>query len=488
MQTTEAPPRKGPNPFAKRKYGELQKITDRVYLFRNIVNSGVIITPDGVAVVDTQINEPMARRMVAAIREITDAPIRYAINTHYHWDHWAGNDVFRAEGARIVGNVLTREFMEVRNVRQRRFLKSRGFSMPDHDPSYPELTYDGELTLRLGDFPIHLSHIGRAETDDPTMVWLPEERIAVSGDTLMTGSFPILGQPVMNEGMSENRAWIRTLEKLKSFDPVHVIPGHGPLGGIPEIDFFIRLQEYFLTEVRIRVGQGKSQSEIIREIESALPELYANMPVTWGTPRYAILRAIQSMTGWQHLKPTAIPQPDRESLAGGLAGLEGTGDVYIEAARRFAKEKRYDLALGIIEEGAQKYPGDPAVWTERGKLLVEASRSPASVLEKGDFFIEARRSIDKALEAEPGFGPALLFLGSYMVQGAYRNGDDPAEGMALLQKALAAPLTDPELAQVHFALGLGHRTNGEEEKAAAAFREALALDPSCMPARMALNG
>ena len=88
-------------PFAPRQYGQLVKVTERVYLFRNIVNSSIIIGDKGVAVIDTQVNQMMARRLRNAIRTITDKPILYAINTHYHWDHTNGNTIFHEVGATV---------------------------------------------------------------------------------------------------------------------------------------------------------------------------------------------------------------------------------------------------------------------------------------------------------------------------------------------------------------------------------------------------
>src|SRR3972149_10123105 len=128
------------NPFGKLQYGSLKKVTEHCYIFRNVVNSGIIVTDEGVCVVDTQINAPMARRMLKAIRTVTNAPIRYVINTHYHWDHWAGNDVFKEAGATLISGELTRDFMQLRNRRQRAFLRSRGFAVPDQDPAIPAKT------------------------------------------------------------------------------------------------------------------------------------------------------------------------------------------------------------------------------------------------------------------------------------------------------------------------------------------------------------
>ena len=76
------------NPFAPRKYGELVQVTDRVYLFRNIVNSSIIIGDNGVAVIDTQVKPNDGKNVyLGLLNSVTDKPILYAINTHYHWDH-----------------------------------------------------------------------------------------------------------------------------------------------------------------------------------------------------------------------------------------------------------------------------------------------------------------------------------------------------------------------------------------------------------------
>ncbi|HET6464636.1 MAG TPA: MBL fold metallo-hydrolase [Nitrospiria bacterium] len=474
------------NPFGKLQYGSLKKVTDRCYLFRNVVNSGIVVTPEGVVVVDTQINAPMARRMMAAIRTVTDAPIKYVINTHYHWDHWAGNDVFREAGATLISGELTKEFMHRRSFRQRAFLRSRGFAIPEKDPALPERTFDEKLTLTLGSIPVHILYLGQAETDDAMAVHLPTERCLISGDTLMTGSFPILGQPVMSEGLSDDRAWIKTLYKMKSLSPEKIIPGHGPLGGPADIDFFIGLQTYFLDEVIPLYEQGKTTDEIIRTVEAKLPERYSNLPQVWGTPRYAILRILCSIRGWQEMKPSAIPKVDPELLKIPLKELEDHPQSYIRAAEFFEMENKLDLAIGIMNEGCERHSKDPGIWVARGRLLLKCSRAAGSVLERADFFQEVCRSAEKALSIDPRHAPALVLYGSYHAMGAFRNGDDPTEAMMLLERALALPMEPAEEAKARFFLGICYRAMEREDLAVACFNKALELDPSYAPPRMAM--
>ena len=143
------------NPFAPRSYGELQKVTDRVYIFRNITNSSFVIGDDGVAVIDTQVSRPTAENLIRQLRSVTDKPVRYVINTHYHWDHTNGNQLFKDMGAVIVSSKLTKEFMEVRKDRQKEFLSGRGFEL-GHDPLIPSETFEGERTIDLGNQPLRL--------------------------------------------------------------------------------------------------------------------------------------------------------------------------------------------------------------------------------------------------------------------------------------------------------------------------------------------
>jgi cyclase len=474
------------NPFGKLQYGSLKKVTDRCYMFRNVVNSGIVVAEDGVAIVDTQINAPMARRMLASIRGITAAPIRYVINTHYHWDHWAGNDVFREAGATLISGELTRDFMQRRSRRQRAFLRSRGFAIPDKDPALPDRTVDESLTLTLGSVPIHLLFLGKAETDDAMSVYLPTEKCVISGDTLMTGSFPILGQPVMSEGLSDDRAWIRALRKMKSLSPEAVVPGHGPLGTVTDIDFFIDLQSHFLDEVIPLYEQGKSTEEIIQIVESGLPERYAALPQVWGTPRYAVLRVLCSLTGWQAMKPSAIPRVDPDILDVPLKEIEDDPESYIRAGEFFEKENRLELAIGIIDEGCRRHPRDAAIWVARGRLFLKSSRAAGSVLERADFFQEVCRSAEKALSIDGCYTPALVLYGSYHAMGAFRNGDDPTEAMMLLERALSLPMESAEEAKARFFLGICYRALEREDLAVACFNKALELDPTYAPPRMAM--
>ena len=476
------------NPFAPRQYGQLVKVTERVYLFRNIVNSSIIIGDKGVAVIDTQVNQMMARRLRNAIRTLTNKPILYAINTHYHWDHTNGNTVFHEVGATVIAREMTKDFMVNRSPRQEAFLRSRGFTLGD-PPFLPQQTFTHETELDLGNQSLHLVHLGKAETDDATAIRVPAEDCIVSGDTVMTGSFPIFGQPVMNEGLMANHDWINTIKELRTYEPKSVLPGHGPLARDAEIDLLLEIESYFLTEVRKRVEQGMSLNALLTEMEANLPDWIRSIAEVWGTPRYAILRVYRGLIddpepGWQHLKPSAIPAADTEKLHQKTHLLEDF-QAYRETAEEVAEGNDFGLAIAILKTATEKYPNLPDVWTEYAHLLIQASRTVSSVLEKGDFFAEAKNALNVALELNPDHAPAHLLRGYNHILSAYRNGDETKTGLESVYKALVIGIQGTQLAQAYFCIGLAHRTNGDEALAREAFAKAIAADARYMPAQLA---
>ncbi|RKU16284.1 hypothetical protein C6503_12720 [Candidatus Poribacteria bacterium] len=476
------------NPFAPRQYGQLVKVTERVYLFRNIVNSSIIIGDNGVAVIDTQVNQMMARRLYNAIRTVTDKPILYAINTHYHWDHTNGNTIFHQAGATVVAREMTKDFMVNRSPRQEAFLRSRGFTLGD-PPFLPQQTFTHETELDLGNQPLHLVHLGKAETDDATAIRIPAEDCIVSGDTVMTGSFPIFGQPVMNEGLMANHDWINTIKELRTYAPKCVLPGHGPLAQDAEIDLLLQIEAYFLTEVQKRVEQGMSLAELLPEMETNLPDWIQSIAEVWGTPRYAILRVYRGLIddpepGWQHLKPSAIPAVDTQKLREKIHELEKF-EAYRETAEETAEGNDFGLAIAILKTATEKFSDLPDAWTEYANLLTQASRTVSSVLEKGDFFAEAKKALDTALELDPDYAPAHLLRGYNHILSAYRNGDETKTGLASIYQALVSGLHGTQLAQAYFSIGLAHRTNGDETLAREAFAKAIAADARFMPAQLA---
>ena len=485
------------NPFAPRTYGSLQRVTDRVYIFRNIVNSTVVLGDDAIAVIDTQVNDAAAMRLVETVRALSDKPIRYAINTHYHWDHTGGNYVFKDTGAIVVSSARTKAFIQERTPRQKAFLLSRGFEL-GADPYQADEVVTEPRELELGNQCIRLQHLGSAESDDAMAVHIPQEGCVVAGDSVMTGSFPIFGQPVMNEGLMGTTGWLETIANIQSLQPEHILPGHGPVAYDDEIALLKRIETYFLDEVAARVERQMPLLQLLQDMESHLPEWIRSIPVTWGTPRYAILRVYRGLVpddepGWQHYKPSAIPAADEAKVAAACAGNPEMQALHA-SAREYEEGGDLGSAVALARHATTIATTDPAAWVLLADVLINGSRSVASVLEKGDFFIEALQAMRRALELDPQYLPAHLLLGRFMIMRSYRNGDDPSEGIGHLQRVIEGIAAPPRgqdralLAQAHFYTGMGYRTSGDETQALVCFRTALEALPGFQPAILAQQG
>jgi len=229
-------------------------------------NSAVIVNRDDVVIVDSHISPESGRAMLAELKTITDKPVKFLINTHFHYDHTNGNQVF-PPAVDIIGHEYTRRrlagdilehgmFADLLNAlpRQLETLKARaageqdpaakarleeqvrvqkafGESVKDVEPTPPTITLDDHMTLYRGGREIRLLYLGRGHTGGDIVVYLPKERVLCSGDLLVNGVANLV------DGYVDE--WPASLEKLKALDFDAVIPGHGePFNGKDRIGYF----------------------------------------------------------------------------------------------------------------------------------------------------------------------------------------------------------------------------------------------------------
>ena len=229
-------------------------------------NSAVIVNADDVLIVDSHISPESARAMIRELKAITTKPVKFLVNTHFHYDHANGNQVFGA-ATDIVGHVYTRKrltgdimqrgmFADLLNgfPKQLEDLKARaaaeqdpaartrleqqlrtqtayGEQLRETRPTPPNVTMTDRLTIYRGDREIQLFYVGRGHTAGDVVVYLPKERVLCSGD-LLVNQVANLVDGYVNE-------WPDALEKLRAVDFVDVIPGHGdPFKGKERIDWF----------------------------------------------------------------------------------------------------------------------------------------------------------------------------------------------------------------------------------------------------------
>ena len=234
------------------------EIAQGVYLFQTAPygdvgldgNSVAIITDAGVLVFDTNGTPAAASAVLAGIRALTSQPIRYVVNSHWHWDHWYGTQVYKAAfpEAQVIAHAATREMMmgpalefnrpgvEEQLPGYVRMLEKKAASdasaqarleaarfFLDQKRSvrhvFPDLTFTTRLDLTLGGRRIEVRHHDRAVTPGDAFLYLPDGKIAITGDLVVN--------PVPFALSVYPTGWVKTLEAIDSLDASIIVPGHG---------------------------------------------------------------------------------------------------------------------------------------------------------------------------------------------------------------------------------------------------------------------
>jgi len=226
-------------------------------------NSGVIVGDDGVMVVDARATPVLAAELVAAIRTVTDKPIRWVVLTHYHAVRVLGASAYGAE--HIVASEGTLELIRERGAQDwasevQRF--PRLFRSAETVPglTWPTITFETRMTVRLGRREVQILHPGRGHTKGDTIVWLPEQRILYSGDLVEYGATPYAGDAYFTD-------WPGTLAKLAAMKPAKLVPGRGDaLMSADDSLAAIDGTRGFVAELHQAVRQGRTEGHALKRV------------------------------------------------------------------------------------------------------------------------------------------------------------------------------------------------------------------------------
>lgn len=251
---------------------ETVKVSDRVYALvgdlgqrspENLghnMTSGFIVADDAVAVVDPGACRAGAKRIEAAVRAVTDKPIRWVINSGAQDHRWLGNGWFKERGATIVASLAARDHMAASAEAQLAGIKKWvGKGCDGTEPVLPDVTFKDSYALPLKGVRVELRFTGGAHTPGDAFVWLPEE------DTLFT-SDAVYVQRLL--GLFPNGAtrWIRSLEFMRDeLKPKVIIPGHGR---VTDLDEAMRDTYGYLVMLRDRI-QARIEDGAFDAVEAA---------------------------------------------------------------------------------------------------------------------------------------------------------------------------------------------------------------------------
>jgi len=238
---------------------KVTKISGNVYMLQGEGgNIGASVGDDGIVVVDDQY-APLAEKIQAALKGVTDKPVRFIINTHFHGDHTGGNAYFQKQAPVIAHD----------NVRKR--LEEGGtagnlgsISMerkPAAKEALPIITFDHDVTVHLNGEDIRALHFPSGHTDGDSIIFFPKSNVVHMGDDFVRYGFPFidLGSGGSVEGMIS--AMQEVIPKLPP--DVKVIPGHGSISNLDDVREYVKM----LVETRAAVEKGVKQGKTLDQLK-----------------------------------------------------------------------------------------------------------------------------------------------------------------------------------------------------------------------------
>ena len=252
------------------KYFEIEKINNQFFmLVGGGGNVGVFISNGEVILIDNKY-EILEDVLMTSLREITDKPIKFIINTHFHHDHSDGNRAFGKQGIPIISHQNAKKrMMEDIELYGGIYSFIKDFVQPKYDKaSLPVFTYESKMTISQGDEEIELYNFGKAHTDGDSVVVFKNNNIIHTGDAFVRYGYPYVD---LNNGGSIKGLidFLGTLELLCD-DNTIIIPGHGGLSKKEDVTKLKNSLGDLYTKTVIGLKNGLSHNEISDSIEETL--------------------------------------------------------------------------------------------------------------------------------------------------------------------------------------------------------------------------
>jgi glyoxylase-like metal-dependent hydrolase (beta-lactamase superfamily II) len=238
-----------------------QKIAEGLYLIQGPGGNIALQTgKDAVFLVDDQV-APMTPQLQAELVKVTNKPVRFVLNTHWHEDHTGGNEKMGAGGAVIVAHDNVRKRLSTPQV-----VEMFHRSIPPAQPgALPVITFADSVSFHLNDDDIDVFHVEAAHTDGDSIVWFHREDVIHMGDTFVTNGYPFID---ISSGGAINgfiHAADRVLAVAKA--TTKIIPGHGDLATASQLKTYRDM----LVTIRDRIQKGMAAGKSLTDIQATKP-------------------------------------------------------------------------------------------------------------------------------------------------------------------------------------------------------------------------
>jgi cyclase len=236
---------------------KVSKVSGNIYLLEGAGgNIAASVGEDGIVIVDDQF-APLAEKIQAALKGlgVTNKPVRFVINTHYHGDHTGGNEPFANAGSTVIAH---------ENVRKR--LETGGFAgnggsikleqKPAAKVALPIITFEHDVTVHLNGEDIHAMHFPAGHTDSDSVIFFPKNNVVHMGDDFVRYGFPFIDVA----GGGSVQGMIEAMEKTTAQLPadVKVIPGHGALSNLDDVRAYTKMLKETSSAVQKALNEHKT--------------------------------------------------------------------------------------------------------------------------------------------------------------------------------------------------------------------------------------
>ena len=243
---------------------KVSKVSGNIYLLQGAGgNIAASLGDDGILIVDTEY-APLADKIQAALKGIgvTDKPVRFVVNTHYHGDHTNGDSAWGARGATIIANENLRKRMESgSSTGNGGGVKFQSAAQPK--VALPVITFGDHATVYLNDEEIRVMHFPAAHTDGDAVVYFTKNNVVHMGDEFIRYGFPFVD--ILGGGSVQGM--IAACEKVTATLPadVKVIPGHGELASMDDLREYTKMLKDTMAVVQAAMAKGETTDQMKSE-------------------------------------------------------------------------------------------------------------------------------------------------------------------------------------------------------------------------------
>jgi cyclase len=243
---------------------KVSKVSGNIYMLQGAGgNIAASVGEDGIVIVDDQF-APLAEKIQAALRNlgVTDKPVRFVINTHYHGDHTGGNVPFASSGSTVIAQDNVRKRLESGGT------AGNGGSVkmdvkPSEKAALPVITFEHDVTVHLNGEDIRALHFPAGHTDGDAVIFFPKNNVVHMGDDFVRYGFPFID--VASGGSVQGMA--AAMERVANQLPkdVKVIPGHGDLSNLDDVRAFVQMLKETSAAVQKAINDHKTLEQMKQE-------------------------------------------------------------------------------------------------------------------------------------------------------------------------------------------------------------------------------